>query len=275
MPKARPWRRAGAWPALHRRPGRADARCSSSCGGIDVEGARARPRHGRGDHLPQPHLGARLVLPARSRCPAASPTSARPSTWTLEDEVPLPGPRHDPDRPRGRQRQRAGARRRGPGARRGRAVRHLPRGHPVARRPAPRGHTGVGPPRAAHRRARSSRSASSGTARGAAARRDGAPARSGRSRIRFGRPIDVDALPRPRRRPPGAAPDHRRGHVRDPRPVGPGVRRRVRHQEGRRRPGRAEPVDDRPDASDGRLAATAPRRRRDRRPTAPRADVVG
>ena len=65
------------------------------------------------------------------------------------------------------------------------------------------------------------------------------PTRSSRScglpvTVRFGRPIDVAPLRATvaddRMR---AAPDHRRGHVRDPRAVRPGVRGRVRHEEGR------------------------------------------
>ena len=69
----------------------------------------------------------------------------------LEDEVPLPGAGHDPDRPRRRLGGQPGARRRRPRARRRRAVRHLPRGHPLARRQAPQGPHRRGPPGHAHR----------------------------------------------------------------------------------------------------------------------------
>ena len=99
--------------------------------------------------------------------------------------------------------------------------------------------------------------------RGPAARRQAARSRSSGSSVRFGRPIDVDPLRRPGRRPPGAAPDHRRGDVRDPRAERPGVRRRVRHQEGRGLPvGRHRPTCRRSTRSPATATATrdAPRR---------------
>ena len=70
---------------------------------------------------------------------------------------------------------------------RGRALRHLPRGHPRPRRPAPPGPHRPGPPGPAHRRAdrpgRHQRHP-----RGPAARRQVARSRSSRCRVRFGAP---------------------------------------------------------------------------------------
>ena len=45
-------------------------------------GPRERAPIGRRHPLPQPHLGARLASSSVPCCPGASPTSARPSTWT-------------------------------------------------------------------------------------------------------------------------------------------------------------------------------------------------
>ena len=56
-----------------------------------------------------------------------------------------------------------------------------------------------------------------------------APRLFGAAEIRIGRPIDPAPARRPGRRPAGPPPAHRRADVRDPRAVGPGVRRRVRH----------------------------------------------
>ena len=147
--------------------------------------------------------------------------------------------------------RRAGPRHRRPGARAGRAVRHLPRGHPGPRRQAPQGPHRPGPAGPAHRRADRPGRASA------------APATSSRPTPRFPKPGSRSTHPlRAARsassatatgptRPARAAPDHRRGDVRDPRPVGPGVRRHVRHEEGRGAAGRG-----------------GPRRARRRRPTA-------
>ena len=63
--------------------------------------------------------------------------------------------------------------------------------------------------------------------------------RTARARSRIGRPDQRRALPRPRRRPPGPAPDHRRGDVRDPGADRPGLPRRVRR---RRRPRASRPT---------------------------------
>ena len=179
--------------------------------------------------MPQPHLGARLVLRPRA---AAAPRHLRRQGRVhgqLEDQAHLPGAGHDPDRPGGRRRRRTGAERRRAGAAQGGAVRDLPRGHPQPRRPALPGPPRPRPPRPAGRGAdhpdRDRR-----RPRGHAPRcQVPQPAPPGHHPLR---PPDLRrALRRPGRRPPGAAPDHRRGHVRDPGAVGPGVRERVRQQE--------------------------------------------
>ena len=203
---------------------------------IEVEGLDRLPADRRRHHGPQPPVGAR---PLRARRHPAPPHHVRRQGRVhgqLEDEVHLPGARHDPDRPVGRVGRRGRAQRRGRRARGRRAVRHLPRGHPLARRQAPQGPHRRGPPGAAHRLP-DLPGRPAGHARGAAARLVDAQAVQGHAGAHRppgqGRP-----LPRPGRRSPGAAPDHRRGHVRDPRAVGPGVRRHLRHQEERGRPGR-------------------------------------
>ena len=70
---------------------RSPRRSGVAAGRLDGRRARARARRRAGDPLPEPHLGPRLVLPAAGAAAAHHASSARPSTWTLEDEVPLPG----------------------------------------------------------------------------------------------------------------------------------------------------------------------------------------
>ena len=152
----------------------------------------------------------------------------------------------------------------------GRVLRDLPGGHPGPRRPAA--------PRP-HRRRRGWRCAPARRSSPSASR---APGRSSRptpscprpfkpAEVHFGRPIDVGRYMRPRRRSAGAPPDHRRGDVRDPRAHRPGVRRRVRLQEGgghpRRRDGAGRRAR-RPTGTDGQA------RPRSRRSVAPSAEVL-
>ena len=67
---------------------------------------RARARRRRPGHLlPQPHLGDRLVLPAAGPAPADHLRGQGRVHGLLEDQVPLPGHGHDPDRPQRGQRQ--------------------------------------------------------------------------------------------------------------------------------------------------------------------------
>ena len=93
-----------------------------------------------------------------------------------------------------------------------------------------------GPPRPAHGRA-DHPGRHQGRPRGDAAGREVPEAAAPGDRAL--RPADQrPPLRGPGRRPHAAAPDHRRGDVRDPRAVRPGVRGRVRHQEGRGDPDR-------------------------------------
>ena len=150
----------------------------------------------------------------------------------LEDEAPLPGPRHDPDRPSGGDSAARGPSTRRPACSSGASCSASTPRAPAA---ATASCTRATPARPAWRCARARRSSRSASrAPATSSRRTPAlPGRSGRCEIRFGRPISVDHYARPRRRPPRAARDHRRGDVRDPGAVAAGVRRRVRH---RRRP---------------------------------------
>ena len=203
-----------------------------------VEGLEHVPADRWRDHRPEPHLGPRLVLRAVGAAPAHHLRGQGRVHGRLEDQVPLPGHGHDPDRPLGRQRRERGARHRGRHPRRGRAVRHLPRGHPVARR-----HAAQGPHRC--RPARPCAPACPIVPVGRAGHRS----RSCPPDAKFPKPFQQGAhphrpadrrhpLPRPRRRPHGAAPDHRRGDVRDPAAVGSGVRRTSTRP---RRPSRCRP----------------------------------
>ena len=67
--------------SLPGREGGALARSSRGSGGSPRAGW-STSRHRRRDLLPEPHLGDRLVLPAARAARAASPSWARPSTWT-------------------------------------------------------------------------------------------------------------------------------------------------------------------------------------------------
>ena len=190
-PATTPWRRKAVL----------EPDVQASCWRLPRRGPRARPR---------PSGGASCA-PTTSRCSTRSscPLVAAPAHHLrgqgrvhgqLEDQVPLPGAGHDPDRPLGRQRRRAGARRRGRRARRGRAASASTRGHPVAATACCTGPHRPGPPGAAHRRARSSRSASGARARSSR------PTRSCPKPFRRAHPLrPADRrrpLPRPRRRPP-------------------------------------------------------------------------
>ena len=136
-----------------------------------------------------------------------------------------------------------------------RAVRHLPRGHAQPRRHAAQGPHRRRPAGADASAARSSRSASSAPARSSRPT-PRCRSRSGRARSRIGRPIDVERYRDRADDRTGAAPDHRRGDVRDPRADRPGVRRRVRRPrrprrmptdvgDGRRRRRRGSPTPER------------------------------
>ncbi len=121
-------------------------------------------------------------------------------------------------------------------ARAGRAVRHLPRGHPQPRRPAPQG---------PHRRRPAWRCGPGRRIVPIGMRRHPRdPAARGQGAVALPalrdphRPADPPPV-RPRRRAPAAAHAHRRADVRDPRAVGPGVRGRVRHPPRR---GAAQPA---------------------------------
>ena len=135
------------------------------------------------------------------------------------------------DRPLRRRRRRGRAARGQAGARRGRAVRDLPRGHPLARRPAlprqdRRGPAGAGDRRAGHPGGRGRH------------RRRGAS----RQEVRLLHPPDgalrqaAGLLPLRGHgeRPLHPALDHRRDHVRDHAALRPGVRRPVRRRAPRR-----------------------------------------
>ena len=80
-----------------------------------------------------------------------------------------------------------------------------------------------------------------------------------RVHIRFGRPDLGRAVRGPGRRPHAPASDHRRGHVRDPQPLGPGVRRQLRRQAGRAGGGGAGGADARA-AGCVRPRSSSPRR---------------
>ena len=191
---------------------------------VRVEGLEHVPDVGWRDHRPEPHLGARLVLrPARPAPPHHLRGQGRVH-GRLEDEGPLPGDGHDPDRPLRGRRLPASARRVGPGAR-VRASSSASTRRAPARESAPCTRaTPAWPGSRSARTARSSRSASSGPAR-CSRPTPSCRVRSCEVVIRFGDPIDVCRYCRPGQRPPRAPPDHRRADVRDPEPLGPGVRR--------------------------------------------------
>ena len=265
--------RAGRARVRQALPGRA-RRCSSpifkGLWRVTTDRARARARAPGGAIICPNHTSVidSFFLPARA-APAHHLRRQGRVHGLLEDEVPLPGHRHDPDRPRRRRRRRAGARHRRPGARAGRVLRHLPRGHPGPRRPAPPGPHRRRPGWRCAPARRSSRSGIVGT------REIQPPDAKLPEAVQAGRgPL------RPARSTSSATADRA-----DDRLVlrqiidevmyeireltGPGVRRRVRHQEGRDVPGGR----DRPTwSSSTRPAATgtAPATRRRRVGPAPR-----
>ena len=154
-------------------------------------------------------------------------------SWKTKYLFPAHG--HDPDRPLRRRVERA--RRSTPPQRvlrPGRALRHLPRGHAVARRRAAQGPHRARPGWRCAPAARSSPSASSAPPRSSRPTRS-CPKPFKTCSIRIGEPIDIERYRDRDGRPPRAAPAHRRGDVRDPRADGPGVRR---HATRRRRPRR-------------------------------------
>ena len=79
---------------------------------IHVRGGGQPPGDGRSRHLPQPRVGDRLVPAAVGAAPAHHVRRQGRVPGRLEDQAPVPGPRHDPHRPLGRRRQPSGARRR-------------------------------------------------------------------------------------------------------------------------------------------------------------------
>ena len=164
-------------------------------------------------------------------------------SWKTKYLFPDDG--HDPDRSRRRRQEPGGARHRRGGAAPRRAVRHLPRGHPQPRRRTAQGPHRRGPagaegrlpdlPGRHHRHPRDP-----------TARRQGAEA-AGELHDQDRSADQRRALSPPRRRPPGAAPDHRRVDVRDPRAHRPGLPQRVRRQDrgDRADPSRGRRPDDR------------------------------
>ena len=218
-----------------------------------VEGVDNVPDRGPGDPRQQPPLLRRLALHAADADPQGHVRGQgrvlhHPRHQGLAAEDVLLRRRPGADRPVRRRRRRGRAERRQAGPRRGRPVRHLPRGHPLPRRQAL--------PRQDRRRPARARD-----------RRPGHPGRGGRHRHRGPAGQEVRQLDPPARalrqaagllplRGPGERPlhpalDHRRDHVRDHAALRPGVRRHVRHP----RQGESKQLEQRP-------------RRRRRRPTA-------
>ena len=182
-------------------PRRSSRRCSAFRWRLDSRALEQRPGDGPAPSSAPNHISVldSFFVPLGA-APADHLRRQGRVHGQLEDEVPLPGPGHDPDRPRRRQRRPSAALdAAAAGARAGRAVRHLPRGHPGGRAAAQGPHRRR-PPGAAHRCARSSRSAS------------GRPSRSCRRMRRFPKPFRTVTRPlRPadRRRPlrrPGRRP---------------------------------------------------------------------
>ena len=211
---------------------RAHARCSEFGWRIHVRGGRQPPGDGAAHHLSQPRVGDRLVPVAVGAAAADHLRRQGRVPRQLEDQAPVPGPRHDPHRPLGRRLQPPGARRRRRGTRaRASCSASTPRAPAVATASC----TGATPARPGWRCARVPRWCRSvivGT------REIQPPGRSvprlfRPCAIRIGRPIDVGHY---RDRPDDhlvLRRAHRRADVRDPRAVGTGLRRRVRHPDAR------------------------------------------
>ena len=221
----------------HGRQGRSSRPSSRSAGEFDVEGLEHIPATGGAIICPN-HTSVLdsffvpLVLPRRITYVGKAEYM---DNWKTKYLFPALG--MIPIDRAGGDAARAGARRRRPRPRAGRALRHLPRGHPRPRRRAPPGPHRPGPAGAAHRRARSSRSASRAPARSSRPT-PSSRSRSSRCTIRFGEPIDVDRYHdrADDRLVLRQITDEVMYEIREP--VGPGVRRRVRDQEGRVDPGR-------------------------------------
>ena len=219
-------------------------------GGHRGRGARERARTGGAIICPEPHLGPRLVLRAARAAPADHLRRQGRVHGQLEDQVPVPGHRHDPHRPRA-----------------------------AATRSSARSTPRPGSSRRASCSASTPRAPGPGTASCTRATpaspgwRCAPAARSCRSACRGTLEVlPPDAkLPKPFQT---VADPHRRPidvsryldraddrlvlrqitdevDVRDPRAVGPGVRGRVRHQEGRdaSRPSRPHRTEGRPPTS--------------------------
>ena len=257
------------------------SRASSTC-----------PAPAAGDHLPEPHLGARLVLRAARAAPADHLRRQGRVHGRLEDEVPLPGARHDPDRPH--RRRRAASARSTPRPARPRAAASSSASTPRAPARATACCTRATPAPPAWRCAparRSCRSASAAPAR-SSRRTPKCPSRSRPVRVRFGaRSTSTRYADRADDRLVlRQITDEVMYEIREL--SGPGLRRRVREQEEarprrrsrrraeRRRPAGAGRCREPTANGDGhreqrhvRCASTpssTTRRRRARRPTAPR-----
>ncbi|CAA9403505.1 MAG: Acyl-CoA:1-acyl-sn-glycerol-3-phosphate acyltransferase, partial [uncultured Nocardioides sp.] len=192
----------------------------------------ARPGGGLGDPGEQPPVVHRLDVhaahadpPGHLRGQGGVLHHARPEG--LVPEEVLLRRRPGADRPRWRERcgGRAEVRQGHPGP--GRAVRHLPRGHPLPRRQAL--------PRQDRRRPARARDRRPGGPRGRRRhRRGGAPGQEVRLRHPADRPLRPPArllaLRGDGERPLHPALDHRRDHVRDHAALRPGVRRHVRQR---------------------------------------------
>ena len=117
---------------------------SAAAGGLPPAGLGfgERPGRGSGDPGQQPPLVRRLAVHAAHARRAGSPswprrsTSTRPGIKGWFQKRFFSGAGQVPDRPLRRVRRRGRDDRGQADARRGRAVRHLPRGHPLARRHA-------------------------------------------------------------------------------------------------------------------------------------------
>ena len=182
---------------------------------IELSGYERLPGVGPGDPVPEPHQLPRLRVPDVDR--AAQHLLRRQGRvhGLVEDQVPVPGDGHDPDRSFGWRQEHSGARRGRSGAAARRAVRHLPRGDAEPQRQSPQGSHRCGPPgdeaRLPDLPGRRDRH-----------RPDPAAGREGSQAVQQlpdqDRPPDPPrALPRSRRRAHRMALDDRRGDVRDPR----------------------------------------------------------
>ena len=192
-----------------------------------------------------------LTLPRRVTFVAKAEYFNSPGHQGLVPEAVLLRCRPGADRPLRCVRGRGCADRGQAGARGGRAVRHLPRGHPVARRPAL--------PRQDRRRPAGARDRRPGDPRRRRRHRRG---RAARQEVRQLHPADralrqaagLLALRGPGERPLHPAVDHRRDHVRDHAALRPGVRRQY-----------ASVAKEEQKKADQKKADPSPAGRRDRR----------